>query len=402
MSARKSPEASGRKGPTQASINPESPFYVPAVLHVLGGMAARFRRPWLWFGDLESWTLSLEIAQTRIDRPIFVCGLARSGSTLLHEILCAHPGVASHRIKDYPFVSTPHWWRRASARSRPTAAKERPHCDGMMMTSESPDAIEEMLWQAFFPHCHDPGRDNRLRSRDSRPAFDRFYRNHIRKLLLVENATRYAAKANYHVARLEYLLRLFPDAKFVIPIRSPEGHIASLVRQHAWFCSGHRQSPKSLAFMQRSGHFEFGLDRRPINLGDARRLQAIQDAWTAGQEVLGWSLYWDMVYGYLADLFDANQFVRQASFVVRFEELCDHPSEVLEPMLRHCGLPDVEPILERFVPAIRRPDYYTSPFTLEELGLIHSHTDATARRIRSELFPAGQELMPAGASDQLK
>ena len=29
-----------------------------------------------------------------------------------------------------------------------------------MVTTDSPDAIEEMLWLAFFPRCHDPAVSN--------------------------------------------------------------------------------------------------------------------------------------------------------------------------------------------------------------------------------------------------
>ena len=328
----------------QPSVEEDSPFSVPPVLDVLGGLAHRFRRLWIGFGNLESLVLSPLTSQYPVTKPIYVSGLARSGSTLLHEVLCSHPGVATHRLKDYPFISTPYWWRRATAMTRATEARERPHRDKMMITIESPDALEEMLWMAFFPRCHDPNVDNRLDSHARHPEFETYYLNHLRKLLLAEEATRYAAKANYHVARLPYLLRLFPDAKFVIPFRAPVGHIASLVRQHAWFSQGHRQSPKSLAYMQRSGHFEFGLDRRAINLGDGNRVKEIQDAWSGGQEIRGWSLYWDMVYRSLADLLDSNEILRTASIVVRFEDLCDRPAEELTRILKHWReLPDMNP-----------------------------------------------------------
>src|SRR5206468_5617650 len=131
----------------------------------------------------------------------------------------------------------------------------------------SPDSIEEMLWMAFFPRCHDPTLSNVLGAGDRNDAFESFYRAHLGKLLLAEGAMRYAAKNNYHVARLAYLVRLFPDARFLIPVRSPAGHVGSLMRQQRWFSQVHREHPRTLAFMRRSGHFEFGLDRRPIHLG---------------------------------------------------------------------------------------------------------------------------------------
>jgi hypothetical protein len=364
----------------RSTVDKDSPFYVPPALDVLGRMTSRFQQLWLWLGKVESILLAPQISEISITKPIYVCGLARSGSTLLHEVLSSHGSVATHRLKDYPFVSTPYWWRRANSMTRPTQAKERPHRDKMMVTSESPDAIEEMLWMAFFPKCHDPQRDNRLKSRDRNSEFDAYYLNHLRKLLFVENAGRYAAKANYHIARLGYLLRLFPEAKFVIPIRAPATHIASLGRQHDWFSTGHGQSPQSLALMQRSGHFEFGLDRRPINLGDSNRVKEIQDYWSSGKEIQGWSIYWDTVYRYLADLFESQPEIRKASIVVKFEELCRAPTEVLGRVLEHCELADSKAVIEKFAPTIRQPDYYSYSFTTEEQAIIKNETVETARR----------------------
>src|SRR5262249_61612356 len=112
----------GPRRSRQPSVDSTSPFYVPPALDVLRRMVQRFPRLWVWLGDVESALLAPRIAQVPITKPVYVCGLARSGSTLLHEVLSAHPGVATHRIKDYPLISTPYWWRRATSLARPTAA----------------------------------------------------------------------------------------------------------------------------------------------------------------------------------------------------------------------------------------------------------------------------------------
>jgi len=356
----------------------DSAFHVPSLVHAIGGLVHQFPDFWLGLGRIESSVLAAELARIPIQVPVYVSGLARSGSTLLHEIVSSHPSVATHRIKDYPMTFIPYWWRRATAKVKPQAPRERPHRDKMMITTESPDAIEEMLWMAFFPKCHDPTVSNVIGGQKRHAAFESFYQAHIRKLLLAEGATRYAAKANYHVARLAYLVRLFPDARFLIPVRAPVGHIASLMRQHEWFSRGHRQNRRSLAFMQRSGHFEFGLDRRPMNLGDTQRVQRIERAWAAGDEVRGQAMCWDMVYGYLARLLADDEQVRAATLVVRFETLCQAPAETLRGVLRHCALSDAERIVERFAPGIRPPDYYKWPFSAEELRVIEQETAGTA------------------------
>ena len=360
-----------------------SPFYVPPFLDLLGGLVDRFRKFWLGLGRLETSLLEEQLAAISVSKPVYVCGLARSGSTLLHEIVASAPGVATHRVKDYPMVYTPYWWRQATARRRPTAPRERVHRDRVLISPESPDAVEEVLWMAFFPRCHDPSVNNQLAAASSHPRFEVFYRAHLRKLLLAERATRYVAKANYHVARIAYLVRLFPDARIVLPVRAPESHIASLVRQHQWFCQGQRKHPRALAWMQRLGHFEFGRDRRPMNLGDGERVRAIQRAWAAGEEVRGWACYWDMVYGHLARLLDADARVRAATKVVRFEDLCAAPAQTIRAVLDHCVLPDRERIVAQFTPSIRSPDYYESPLSSADLALIREVTASTANTMQS-------------------
>jgi hypothetical protein len=374
------PERGSTKLEGMHACGKESPFYVPSLSHFLGGLVHRHRKFWLWLGRLESNLIAQELSQVSLKAPIYVCGLARAGTTLLHEVISSHPSVATHRLKDSPMIFTPYWWRRATRNIRPKAPHERSHRDQMMITTESPDSIEEMLWMAFFPQCHEPAVSSLLCAGESHPAFETFYNAHIRKLLLAEKRSRYAAKANYHVARLPYILRLFPDTKFLIPIRSPQGHIASLMRQHQWFSEGQRSNARALAFMQRSGHFEFGLDRRPMNLGDDQKVRGVLQAWAGGEEVRGWAKYWAIVYDYLARLLAADAQVQAASMVVRFETLCDAPGDTLRAVLGHCMLPDLESLVERYVPGIRYPTYYNSHFSPEEQEVIHEETASAAKQ----------------------
>jgi Sulfotransferase family len=368
--------------PRSPGPDKDSPFYVPCFLDSLGGLVDRFRNFLLGLGRLETSLLQEQLTAISISKPVFVCGLARSGSTLLHEIVASPPGVATHRVKDYPMVYTPYWWRQATARQPPTAPRERVHRDRMLITPDSPDALEEMLWMAFFPRCHNPSVNNQLAAGSSHPGFEAVYRAHLKKLLLAERATRYVAKANYHVARFAYLVRLFPDAKIILPVRAPASHIASLVRQHQWFCQGQRKHPRALRWMQRLGHFEFGRDRRPINLGDGERVRAIQRAWAAGEEVRGWACYWDMIYGHLARLLEVDSRVRAATKIVRFEDLCAAPAETIRAVLDHCVLPDRERIVAQFTASIRSPDYYQSPLSPAELDLIREETASTAKAMQ--------------------
>jgi hypothetical protein len=345
----------------------------------LGALVYRCRPLLLWLARRESSLLAEQLRSVAVRKPIFISGLARSGSTLLLEVVCSHPNVATHRSKDYPMLFTPFWWRQATAGLRPGPPRQRLHQDGVMVTTESPDSLEEMLWMAFFPHCHDPSVCNLLGAADHHPAWESFYALHIRKLLLAEGANRYAAKANYHVARLPYLVRLFPDARFLIPVRAPVGHVASLIRQQHLFSRGQRKHRRALAYARRSGHFEFGLDRRPMHLGDGERTRRIQSAWARREEVRGTAAYWDVVHRCLAGLLASDERVRNAALVVRFETLCASPAETLRAVLAHCELPDAEPVVRRHAPAIRLPSYYESNFSAEEIAVIRDETAETAR-----------------------
>ena len=132
-------EATEGGPPRSPGPDTDSPFYVPPFLDLLGGLVDRFRKFWLGLGRLETSLLQDQLAAIAVSKPVYVCGLARSGSTLLHEIVASPPGVATHRVKDYPMVYTPYWWRQATARRRPTAPRERVHRDRVLI---SPDRAE--------------------------------------------------------------------------------------------------------------------------------------------------------------------------------------------------------------------------------------------------------------------
>ncbi len=346
-------------------------FRVTPWVHHCGGLVARNRDFWIRIGDGETRLRAEEIAETRIEAPVFVSGLARSGTTILLEVLARHPRVASHRYKDYPFLFTPFLWNRflSFVPQGRQAAQERSHGDGIAVSPDSPEAFEEVLWMAFFDSLHDPQVSNVLDGGTSHPAFERFYADHLRKLLQVRGRSRYLAKANYNVTRLEYLLKVFPDARFVLPLRAPVGQIASLVKQHRLFCEGERRHPRALDHMRRIGHFEFGLDRRPVNVGDGA-MPAILTAWEKGAEVEGWARYWASLYGYLAGRLAQNPKLAEAVLVVRFEELCTKPSEILSRVCDHCRLPGSARLVAEAAELMRMPAYYRPDFSQAELATI--------------------------------
>ena len=222
-------------------------------------------------GILRAVRTVMRLTRSVIDRPIYVSGLARSGSTILLEMLASHPDTATHRYRDSPPVMTPIFWNKAFGKiyDKPVAPVERAHNDRIMVTPDSPEALEEIVWMAFFASCHNPRQSNVLDATTSNPEFEAFYRDHLRKILLIRRGRRYLSKANYSITRFGYLKKLFPDARFIVPVRDPVWHVASLMKQHRLFMKNEERDPRILRYMQRIGHFEFGLDRRVVNTGDA-------------------------------------------------------------------------------------------------------------------------------------
>src|SRR3546814_2623378 len=98
-----------------------------------------------------------------------------------------------------------------------------------------------------------PRRSNILDGEASHPGFEAFYRSHIRKLLLLRGGARYLAKGNYNILRLEYLLRLFPDARFVIRSEEHTSELQSLMRiSYAGFCLKKKKDTRQYTKVQQA------------------------------------------------------------------------------------------------------------------------------------------------------
>lgn len=360
-----------------AALDSPTRLHVPASLDWLGRWVGNHPRFWIALGNFESKLLAADIESVAIEKPVYICGLARAGSTLLLEMLAEQANVTTHRYQDFPFLFTPYWWNTLLKLMpwRDGQKRERAHGDRIMINIQSPEAMEEMLWMAFFPHLHSADEPDVLDASARRTDFDRFYQDHIRKLLLARKATRYVAKGNYNVTRLAYLHSLFPDARFVIPIREPASHIVSLMRQHARFCAAGKKDPRAVRHMSLTGHFEFGLNRVPIHTGDTKRLQEIEEAWQRGEEVRGWALYWDMIYGFIH-----RQLAAYPALTIPFEQLCTAPHDTIHALFEHCGLAADPAHIDALAANVRMPDYYTSPLSTADAAMIRDITGKTATR----------------------
>jgi sulfotransferase family protein len=291
-----------------------------------------------FLGDVETDLLGERLDAIAIDRPVFITGLARSGTTLLLNLLAQLPEVATHRYSDFPFLFVPVAWNRLQGRMGKRAAPvERPHRDRIRITRDSPEAFEEPIWTHFFTSIHDPHGLHRLTAADRKPPFDAFFLEHLRKVLLLRGGRRYVSKGNYNVTRIEYLASLLPDARFVVPVRHPVAQVESLMRQHRLFSDYAAEDPRVPQYLRAAGHFEFGPQRVPVNI-DAPHARLIAQAWSEGDDVLGYALMWRSVYAHARSVAERDEALGARMTFVPYEELCRDTEGRLRDLAAFCGL----------------------------------------------------------------
>ena len=79
------------------------------------------------------------------------------------------------------------------------------------------------------------------------------------------------------------------------------------MKQHDLFVRGQTANAKAREHLRRVGHYEFGLDRVPINTGNQAMADKVVELWDSGNEIEGWALYWNDLYGYIADRLEQNE-----------------------------------------------------------------------------------------------
>lgn len=230
------------------------------------------------------------------DGAVYVCGLARSGTTMLLRVLDELEDFRSLTYRDMPFVMAPNLWRRISRHSPKEAfAAERAHGDGIFVDVDSPEGLEEVFWRTFGTQTADR---NCLGFDEPSPEVLNTFADY--RALVANPRTgpapangilrRYLSKNNNNLLRLRSLCS-DPTATVLLVYRNPLATARSLHRQHLRFCACQNADRFTRNYMGWLAHHEFGLDHLPFCFAVSE-----MNASRNPSELNYWLDYWNAVY----------------------------------------------------------------------------------------------------------
>jgi hypothetical protein len=183
-----------------------------------------------------------EILKERITRPLFVLGLARTGTTLLQRLLCEHRGARYLPFwEGYTPVPRKLSTHKGGRDGRFTEAKLRlallkwvgPELGKIHpIEAEDPEECYHLFRTHFLvPPGFDFGYVPTYWNWFGPQEYDDAYQCHKRQLQLLQwldPRQHWVLKCPNHLSGIPHLLRAYPDARIVYTHRDPEKIIASL------------------------------------------------------------------------------------------------------------------------------------------------------------------------------
>jgi len=234
----------------------------------------------------------------------------------------------------------------------------------MLININSPEALEEVIWKTFWRKNY---RSDRIMpwQNEKHDEFEEFFRNHIRKIILLRRgkdapAVRYVSKNNLNIARIRLLRQNFPDSVIIVPFREPLSHTASLLEQHRNFLRIHAKDPFASEYMRAIGHFDFGQNLCPIDFDGWLDKRESKDA----EDLAFWLEYWLASYRHLLmENVDIVHFFNYQAF-------CENPTHGLHMLANATGICDPDALLSA-APRIRRARAWEADAGAVPSSLLH-------------------------------
>lgn len=293
-----------------------------------------------------AWRDHPEHAEVPIERPVFVTGLPRTGTTALHRMLVADPAHQGLELwlADVPQPRPPKqtWASHAVYRMLAHAYHES-SLKLAKVHQVAADQVEEcwyllrqsMMSVSYECLAHIPAYSRWLAERDWTAAYARHRRN-LRLIGLNDRGRRWVLKNPSHLFALDSLMAVYPDALVVQTHRAPHEAIASV-------CSLNAQATAGWS---------------TVYVGEVIGRDQLE-LWARGLEL----------FTRARSKYDPVQFVD-----VEYEELVADPRAVLSIIYERLGRP-----LEAAVPMPRGPAGHA--YSLADFGLTRERVEERFARI---------------------
>jgi len=261
-----------------------------------------------------------------IKKPIFIIGVPRSGTTLVHSILCAHKKLvwfSDVDIKNWLSDDQQYYyenffkWIKSKNKKHPMSEealfvlgkKIGPGIKqfGIPPKNSSKIPIEgEIFWRKYFgtDYVKDIPLDMKILLVKELSKF-------------IGSKSRFIAKAPNHCARLFALRKIFPDCKFINVVRDPRAVVNSMMER-----------------LEKEGKFELGIDS--VKFEELEKI-----------ERFSW------IFNALTDY--VHEFYMQYSdnfLTIYYEDLIANPKKVVQKILKFCDLETKS--VEQLLPNIKK------------------------------------------------
>ena len=227
---------------------------------------------------------------------VFITGLARAGTTILLNALYKSNMFASLSYADMPFVLAPNLWSKISFNKKDLELEERAHGDGIKVSTESPEAFEEVFWKTFAEENDD--------------ELEEKFRVYVKSIILKYKKERYLSKNNQNIRRINLITSIFSNSVMFIPFREPIQHAYSLLTQHKKFIEDSKNDKFISKYMKWIGHTEFGPNYIPIHNQDVNFKNYL--------DINHWIEQWYLTY---SDAFQSLKNKQNVHFI-SYEKLC--------------------------------------------------------------------------------
>lgn len=185
-----------------------------------------------------------QIEDIAIDRPIIICGLPRSGTTHLHNLIAADPGIRSlpywESLEPFPAPGEDEQSRRdRAAVGLQMVDAFMPHFKRMheMTVDHAHEEIQllanDISGMLFESTYHIPSFATQYKTTDQRPSYA-YLKRSLQALQWLRGGTRWVLKSPQHLEQFPALCETFPDATFVVTHRDPVEVVRSMTTMVAY------------------------------------------------------------------------------------------------------------------------------------------------------------------------